>query len=646
PGGVSAQPLVAGPNVNISRLAGNHQEAAIAINPTNPNNLFAFSNTELGAGVFAAFSTDGGVTWTYVDPTDGTIADGDAGDPLPAACCDPSAAWDEFGNLFIAYLDNNFATGPQVRIALSTDGGQNFTLLATLGTDTDQETIVTGAGSVWVTYREMAVGIVAQGAAVTGLGTVGAFSAAQTAPGSALGNFGDIDIGPAGQVLVTYQIPSGGQGPATVFVNLDADGLGAGGFGAAVAATTTNVGGFDFITPQPDRSVDAEAGLACDRSGGSHNGRVYLVYTDETPNETNDTDIFVRFSDNDGATWSAPVRVHDDVTTRSQFLPRIALDQTTGEIAVSWHDSRNDDGLGGPGYTDGTANSNAQLFATISTDGGLTFLPNVQVSAGTSDEDGSEPPGPCCLDLDYGDYTGLAFFGGNFYPVWADNSNSTGDNPDGTLSRFDVYTAAVHLNHPPVANAGPDSTAECTGPGGASVTLDGTGSSDPDGDPLTFTWTGPFGTASGPTPTVTLPLGTHIITVDDGHGGTSSDTVTVTVVDTTPPNITSVTASPNSLWPPNHKLRPVTVSVDVSDICDAAPGCKIISVSSNEPVNGLGDGDTAPDWTITGDLTVDLRAERSGTGNGRVYTITVQCTDASGNSSTKDVTVTVPHDQR
>lgn len=244
PDGVSAHPLVGGPNVNISQLAGNQQEVAIAINPTNPYNLFAFSNSEPppAAGLFAAFSTDGGATWTDVDPTDGTIADGDLGDPLPAACCDPSAAWDEFGNLFIGYLDDNFATGPQIRIAMSTDGGQSFTLLATLGTSTDQETIVTGAGSVWVTYNENGR-IVAHGATVTGLGTVGAFSAAQTAPGSAGGSFGDIDIGPAGQVLVTYQIPSSGQGPATIFVNLDADGLGAGGFGAAIAATTTNVGG-------------------------------------------------------------------------------------------------------------------------------------------------------------------------------------------------------------------------------------------------------------------------------------------------------------------------------------------------------------------------------------------------------------------
>src|SRR5207237_2099841 len=123
-----------------------------------------------------------------------------------------------------------------------------------------------------------------------------------------------------------------------------------------------HVGGFDFITPQPDRSVDAEPGLAWDGTGGPHNGRVYLVYTLEHPNESNNTDIEVSRSDDNGATWSAPVRVNDDATTNSQFLPKIALDPTSGKLAVVWYDSRNDSGTGGAGDTDGVPDDDAQLW--------------------------------------------------------------------------------------------------------------------------------------------------------------------------------------------------------------------------------------------------------------------------------------------
>ena len=98
------------------------------------------------------------------------------------------------------------------------------------------------------------------------------------------------------------------------------------------------------------------------------------------------------------------------------------------------------------------------------------------------------------------------------------------------------------------------------------------------------------------------------------------------------------------LRPPNHRMRNVAVSVSVSDNGDASPLTRIISVSSNESLNGTGDGNTDFDWEVTGGLTVDLRAERAGGGNVRIYTVTVESTDASGNSSTATVDVTVPHD--
>jgi hypothetical protein len=112
--------------------------------------------------------------------------------------------------------------------------------------------------------------------------------------------------------------------------------------------------------------------------------------------------------------------------------------------------------------------------------------------------------------------------------------------------------------------------------------------------------------------------------------------------------IGGVSAQPNVLWPPNHRMVPVTVVVSSSRSrsCDdnTPPVCKIFSVRSNQPVNGTGDGDTAPDWWITGNLTVDLRAERSGQGE-RVYTLIGKCQDTDGNRVPWRTTVTVPHDQ-
>jgi hypothetical protein len=114
--------------------------------------------------------------------------------------------------------------------------------------------------------------------------------------------------------------------------------------------------------------------------------------------------------------------------------------------------------------------------------------------------------------------------------------------------------------------------------------------------------------------------------------------------DTEPPTISSVTASPSVLWPANHKMVPVTVTIVASDDTGVVSS-RIISVTSSEPDNGLGDGDTAGDIQITGDLSLLLRAERSGKGNGRTYTITVECQDEAGNASTGTTTVTVPRDQ-
>lgn len=130
--------------------------------------------------------------------------------------------------------------------------------------------------------------------------------------------------------------------------------------------------------------------------------------------------------------------------------------------------------------------------------------------------------------------------------------------------------------------------------------------------------------------------------------GTASDACAahVTVEDNTAPVIDSAVVSPSVIGPPNHKMHPVVVAVEVTDTCDVAPTCRISGVSSNEAPDGEGDGDTSPDWEITGALSADLRAERAGGGAGRLYTLDIECTDASDNSASEQVTVSVAHDSR
>ncbi|MGI8584112.1 MAG: CHRD domain-containing protein [Chitinophagaceae bacterium] len=142
----------------------------------------------------------------------------------------------------------------------------------------------------------------------------------------------------------------------------------------------------------------------------------------------------------------------------------------------------------------------------------------------------------------------------------------------------------------------------------------------------------------------TFPVGTTTVTATATNAaGTASCTFSVTVNDTQAPAISNLSASPNSLWPPNHKMKDVAVNYTTTDNCQGTITCSI-TVTSNEAVNGTGDGDTAPDWVVLDDHHVQLRAERAGNGNGRVYTITTTCQDQYGNSSHNSTNVTVQHD--
>jgi hypothetical protein len=420
-----AQTLNVGPNVNISRQNGYQGEEAIAIDPTNPNRMFAWSN-DLNNDNSAAFTTNGGASW---------ISRFTGADGWPALGGDPTCTFDTFGNLFAASFNAAFTS---ILVRESNDAGQTFpTALLTISGSLDQPTIKAGPGTnagnqaVWITHLAGST-LVARGAAVTGVGAVGAFGAALSIPGSGSGNFGDVAIGPTGRVAVAYQTPSGGVGPSTIKVAVNSTGNTAGSFTLAAGSVATMVGGFRAIPAQPNRTVDAELGLAYDNTTGPHRGRLYLVYTDAPTTTSNDLNIFTRYSDNDGATWSSALRVNTDPGTNSQFFPKLALDPTSGNIGVVWYDCRNS-----------AANNRVELWGTVSVDGGVSFLPEVKISAGSTSGVGLGSGN------ELGDYIGLDFYNNVLYPAWADDSNSTGNNPDGTAN-LDYYGAAVTFVPAPV----------------------------------------------------------------------------------------------------------------------------------------------------------------------------------------------------
>jgi HYR domain len=220
---------------------------------------------------------------------------------------------------------------------------------------------------------------------------------------------------------------------------------------------------------------------------------------------------------------------------------------------------------------------------------------------------------------------------GSTFALGSTTVSCSATNPSGTsTATFEVQV--VDTVGPNIV--APDIIAEATSPAGANVTYAVTATDAVDGN-VAVTCT----PASGSLFALATPTEVSC-SAQDSRGNGNVAFFTVTVVDSTPPAITSLTVSPNTLWPPDHKMVPVTVSITAVDVTDPAPVSTIVSITSNQPINGTGDGDTAPDWQITGALSANLRAERAGS-NERVYTITIKTTDNFGNTVFSTITVRV-----
>lgn len=457
-------------------FADNQNEIFIAKDP-NSNRVFAISKKDSQDRLFAAYSDDAGCNWT---PS--YIADGNGS--LPEAQADPWATFDSFGNLWISYMgrEGDPITSVPIRIARNVDGGETFpadqvytigaglfadkpVMAAGIDTTTGPPGRSDAHGSLWVMYVDQGTSpreLLVQGAALDVNGDI-IMDSCEATPGppddpfcpreliaiSDSANFlavspGDISVGPSGQVLVGYeQFSQTSTVQTELYLERDDDGLGTSGF---TDATPEPVPDPDPLTPTPDVLVNMKFAtplpgndggavapfiyLDWDRSTLRHGqfGRVHMVYTDADQPGSFDTDIWSSHSDDAGATWQPAIQVNDDTGTMSQFFPYLAVDQTTGDVAVAWLDARDDD----PG------NELTHLYASVRLNDSTIFEDNVRVSEGAADAE----PGDS-----HGDYIGVAFDDGIIYPAWMDNSNFYGDNAD-TPPKMDPFTAKVKLPEP------------------------------------------------------------------------------------------------------------------------------------------------------------------------------------------------------
>ena len=211
---------------------------------------------------------------------------------------------------------------------------------------------------------------------------------------------------------------------------------------------------------------------------------------------------------------------------------------------------------------------------------------------------------------------------------------------------------------PPTVDCSPSQIIECTSSNGAIAVVQAT-VRDPDGDALLVVWAvnghaaltnmvGSGVTSNGVTLSFTnqFRFGTNDVSVgvtDDGVNVVMCSS-TVVVQDTVPPVILGLTATPNMLWPPNHKMKSIRFIVRAEDTCGPVTW-SVDSIQSNEPADATGSGHTSPDWKIAQPHVAMVRAERSGGGSGRIYTIQIKVTDMANNSSFGTVQVSVPHDR-
>ncbi|WP_257385497.1 proprotein convertase P-domain-containing protein [Tahibacter caeni] len=393
----ATDPLPNAPVEGEGPMAGDN-ETGIEYNPANPNLVIAGSNGP--GGQIMNYSSDGGVTWSTAGA-------------LPSTCCDPASDWSSDGTVaYTASLGSGFGSGFRTVVYRSTNNGQTWgPAVRVSNASSDKEYIHVDHSAtspyrdyVYATWHESNVMMFSRS---TDLGvtfsTPLAFSSDERGIGS------DITTDASGRIY--YAWPSITSGSAEIWVKTSTDGGAT--FGPAVMAYDLR-GRFDFAIPSMEsRRAFIYISAGVDQSGGPHNGRVYLAFTDEAPNSPGNGSgsasathgwIQVVYSDNQGATWQVAATPHAvaDQATVDRFHPWLDVD-ATGNVHLGFYDTRNS-----------TNRTGVDFYYVVSADGGASWTEETRVSAAASVNitNGQE----------WGDYNGLSVSTANRVAMsWTDN---------------------------------------------------------------------------------------------------------------------------------------------------------------------------------------------------------------------------------
>jgi hypothetical protein len=436
PGGAT---LTQRADVNASKLVGEQCEGNVYINPANPRNVVAFAidlnqiNPEK-----CWYSMDGGLTYqqSIIPNPAGRSGNGD-----------PAAVFDRQGNLYFVHL----TTGLSASIAKSTDGGQTWSLATVASAQlsgVDKCWITAGPNPanlnqdiVYVTYRrDISEGgltdsqihcvrsldggvtfvddVIVNDQSVVGVDRLSTFPRPVVRPSD-------------GRLYLVWDDESNSPSFSEIKIDYSDDGgvtWHADQLVATTPVTRSNTIRWD-IPAQPNRGVLAVPSMAVAQTGAFED-RLFVAYTISPLGRPN-SDIQVAWSDNDtGAAGSWNLTVPHTVTTNSQFHPWIETDPMTGVPYVSWLDA-----------AASPTNQTVRKTGTFSIDGGATWLPPITVADAASDQSLANPNR---VSQNYLEYDTPAAFGGMAFDSWPDNSNSTGNNPNGTAD-MDWYTDRVVL---------------------------------------------------------------------------------------------------------------------------------------------------------------------------------------------------------